>query len=171
MDDKNFADFFEDAVSELATRDELATSAIGKTSTELLFNYLASDFSGLLNEFGTDFSSIKINPGQFAKLIDFIADGKIMSRQAKDILRKMFETGESPEDIISKGGLETVSDEGSIKAVVLEVLKENEKAVSDHKKGSQGSIQFLIGKSMAKLRGAGNPEAIKKVLEKELTRQ
>ena len=170
VDDKNFADYFEAAVSELATRDELTTSTIGKTPKELLFNYLTSDLAGLMNEEGGGLPGIKIIPEQFAELIDMIADGKINSRQAKDVLRKMFETGENPEDIISKEGLETVSDEGSIKTIVLEVLGENQKAVDDFKKGKAASLQFLVGKAMAKLRGAGNPDTIKKILERELTK-
>ncbi len=180
VDDKNLADFFEAVVSELATRDELTTSTIRKTPKELLFNYLTSDLAGLMNEFGARFGEIsaqggsasggKITPEQFAELIDMIADGKINSRQAKDILRKMFETGESPENILLKEGLETVSDEGSIKAVVLEVLGENQKAIDDFKKGKTESLKFLVGKTMAKLRGAGNPETIRKILEQELTR-
>ena len=114
---------------------------------------------------------MKITPEQFAELIELIADGKINSRQAKDILRKMFETGDNPEDIISKSGIQSVSDEGSIKTVALEVLAENPKAIEDFKRGKAASIQFLVGKTMAKLRGAGNPGTIKKILEEELTRQ
>ncbi|MEK7547177.1 MAG: Asp-tRNA(Asn)/Glu-tRNA(Gln) amidotransferase subunit GatB [Patescibacteria group bacterium] len=168
VDDKNFADFFEAAVSELATRDELKTATIEKKPKELLFNYLTSDFAGLMNESETMFSDMKISPRQFAELIDFIADGKIMSRQAKDILKRMFETGEDPEVIISKEGMETVSDEGSLKSAILGVLSENKQAIDDFKKGKSASLQFLVGKSMAKLRGRGNPETIRKILEEEL---
>ncbi|MDP3948495.1 MAG: Asp-tRNA(Asn)/Glu-tRNA(Gln) amidotransferase subunit GatB [bacterium] len=170
VDDKNLADFFEAAVSELATRDELATAAIGKAPKELLFNYLTSDLAGLINEFGTELSNGKITPEQFAELVDLIADSKINSRQAKDILRKMFETGDNPEDIISKSGIQSVSDEGSMKTVALEVIEENPKAIEDFKKGKTASIQFLVGKTMAKLHGAGDPGTIKRILEQELSK-
>ncbi len=170
MPDYFFADFFEAAVSELATKDKIATSAIEKKPKELLFNYLTSDLAGLMNEAGTELSKGKITPEQFAELIDLIADDKINSRQAKDILRKMFETGDDPEDIISKSGIQAVSDEGSIKTIVLDVLSENPKAMEDFKKGKAASLQFLVGKTMAKLHGAGNPETIKRILEQELTK-
>ncbi len=168
VDDKNLAGYFEAAVGELAIDEN--RNVAEKRTEELLFNYLTSDLSGLMNEFETRFSEIKINPGQFASLINLISTAKIMSRQAKDILRKMFDTGESPEDIISREGLETVSDEGSIKTVALEVMAENPKAIEDFKKGKTASLQFLVGKTMAKLRGRGNPEAIRKILEHELTK-
>ena len=168
VDDKNLADYFEAAVGELAVDEN--RNVAEKRTEELLFNYLTSDLAGLLNEYGTGFSDIKIKPGQFASLINFISTAKIMSRQAKDILRKMFETGESPEDIISREGLETVSDEAIIKTAVSKVLGENQKAIDDFKKGKTESLKFLVGKTMAKLRGAGNPETIKKIFEQELNK-
>ncbi|MDO8664840.1 MAG: Asp-tRNA(Asn)/Glu-tRNA(Gln) amidotransferase subunit GatB [Candidatus Liptonbacteria bacterium] len=169
VDDKNLADFFEAAVGELARNEN--RSVVEKSAEELLFNYLTSDLAGLMNESSVKFSEIKITPEQFASLINLILTAKIMSRQAKDILRKMFETGESPEDIISREGLEMVSDEVSIKTAVFEVIAENQKAIADFKKGSAGAVQFLIGKSMVKLKGAGNPSTIKKILEEELTKK
>ncbi|MBI4085138.1 MAG: Asp-tRNA(Asn)/Glu-tRNA(Gln) amidotransferase subunit GatB [Candidatus Liptonbacteria bacterium] len=168
VEDKNFSDFFEAAISELATRDELKTASVEKNPRELLFNYLTSDLAGLLNESGTAISDSKVTTENFAELIDLIADGKINSRQAKDILRKMSETGENPENIMKAENLETISDDKSVKVIVIEVLGENPQAVSDFKKGKTASLKFLIGKTMAKLRGRGNPEAIRKILEEEL---
>lgn len=166
VEDRNLAGFFEGAVSEFAVDESRSTAE--KSAEELLFNYLTSDLAGLLNESGKKFSDIKITPEQFAHLVNLILGAKIMSRQAKDILRKMFETGEDPEDILSREGLGMVSDEESIKKTVLEVMEENPKAIEDFKNGKAASVQFLVGKSMAKLRGRGNPETIKKILEKEL---
>ena len=167
--DKSLADFFESAVSELATRDELSTSKIEKRPQELLYNYLTSDLAGLMNETGVPFGEIKINPEELAHLVDLIADGKIMSRQAKDILRKMFETGEDPETILEAEGLHTVSDEGELEGTVREVIAENPAAVADYKKGKAASLQFLIGKGMSKLKGKGNPGVLKQLFEKELS--
>ncbi|HUX36041.1 MAG TPA: Asp-tRNA(Asn)/Glu-tRNA(Gln) amidotransferase subunit GatB [Candidatus Paceibacterota bacterium] len=168
VDDKNLADFFEASVSELARNEN--KSAAEKSAEELLFNYLTSDLSGLMNESGIGFFGLKFSPEDFSSLINLISSARIMSRQAKDILRKMFETGDSPEDILAEEGLEMVSDEGSIKTMVLEILGENQKAVDDFKKGKTASLQFLVGKTMAKLRGAGNPEVIRKIIEQELTK-
>ncbi len=163
-DDKRIADYFEAAVSELAARDEKTTASIEKKPRDLLFNYLTSDLFGLMNEKGADFSAVKITPEQLAHLVDLIADGKIMSRQAKDILRKMFEEGADPEEILNNEGLHTVSDSNELEAAVRAVIGENPAAVSDYKKGKTASMQFLIGKSMEKLKGRGNPEVLRELL-------
>jgi len=98
--------------------------------------------------------------------VDLIVDGKIMSRQAKDILKKVFEIGEDPEDIMKDEGLETVSDNSELEKAIKEVMAENPKAVEDLRAGKEASVQFLIGRCMAKLRGRGNPASIKEVILK-----
>ncbi len=169
IENKPVADFFEAAVSELATEDDQVTSKIEKTSQELLFNYLTSDLLGLVAEFDIPFGEGKVSAQELAHLVDLIVDGKIGSRQAKDILRKMFETGESAETILTTEGLHTVSDEDELLKIVEEVIAENSAAVSDYKKGKAASIQFMIGKAMGKLKGRGNPGTLKTLFEQKLT--
>ncbi len=169
IENKPVAEFFEAAVSEFATRDEDTSSKLEKEPQELLFNYLTSDLLGLTAEFGAPFEDIKINPEEFAHLVDLIADGKIMSRQAKDILRKMFETGEDPETILNTEGLHTVSDEGELGKTIEEVIAENPTAVADYKKGKTASLQFLIGQAMQKMRGKANPEVLKRLFTEKLS--
>jgi aspartyl-tRNA(Asn)/glutamyl-tRNA(Gln) amidotransferase subunit B len=168
IENKRLADFFEEAVSELEARDEMEGEKTTKSGQEILFNYLTSDLLGLMNEAGIGFNEIRVNPERLAHLVDLIADGKIMSRQAKDILRKMFETGEDPENILTQEGLHTVSDEAELLNAVREVLAENPAAIADYKKGKVQSLQFLIGKAMAKLRSRGNPEHLRQIFLKQL---
>jgi aspartyl-tRNA(Asn)/glutamyl-tRNA(Gln) amidotransferase subunit B len=168
IENKPVAEYFEAAVSELATRDKKTTSQLEKSAQELLFNYLTSDLLGLAAESGAPFTESKINPEELAHLVDLIADGKIMSRQAKDILRKMFETGEDPETILESEGLHTVSDEGELGKVIQEVIMEYAQAAKDYKAGKVASMQFLIGQAMRKLKGRGNPDSLQRLLEEQL---
>ena len=50
--------------------------------------------------------------------------------------------------------------------IVFEVLKENQKAVQDYKKGKTNTIQFLIGQVMGKTKGQAKPEEIKQKIIK-----
>lgn len=165
------ADFFEQAVSELATRDEKTTSTIDKKPQELLFNYLTSDLAGLMSEHSTPFEEAvkKVTPNTLAQLVDLIADGKIMSRQAKDILAIMFKDGSNPSDVLQREGLHTVSDTGELDKVITEVITENAKAAEDYKAGKEASMQFMIGKAMGKLKGRGNPATLKELFIKALS--
>jgi aspartyl-tRNA(Asn)/glutamyl-tRNA(Gln) amidotransferase subunit B len=155
------ASFFEDSMSELAERSPGVTP-------ELLYNYLTSDLRGLLLEAGESLAGCKVTPERLAHLVSLIHDGTIMSRQAKDILKKIFETGDDPEDILKAENLGTVSDENELGKLVLEVIAENPNAAVDYKNGKAASLQFMLGAAMKKLRGRGNPEVLKRIFIDEL---
>ncbi|MEK7138421.1 MAG: Asp-tRNA(Asn)/Glu-tRNA(Gln) amidotransferase subunit GatB [Patescibacteria group bacterium] len=162
--DEKLAGFFEEAVSELKTFNADA-------NPQTLFNYLTSDLVGILKEHSASFADLKIKPEDMAHLAFLVDSGKILSRGAKDILRKMFETGEDPEDILNTEGLHVVSDESELEKVVQEIIAENPAAVADYKKGKTATVQFMIGKAMGKLRGKGDPNILKQIFEKNLSKE
>ena len=131
----------------------------------LLYNYLSSDLQGLLKVNGVGISETKVTPLRLAQLVALLIDKKITSRQAKDILVKVFDSGEDPEEMIGDGAVEG---EGLI-SFIKEAITENPNAVADYKKGKLTSIQFLIGQVMKKTKGAARPDELKVMLEKELS--
>lgn len=161
VEDPAIAEFFEEYASELEGFLPGAKPGAG-------LEYLLNDLRGIISETGTAFADLKIEPEHLAHLEALIRKGIIGSRQAKEALRKMFETGVDPEDIVKSEGLETVSDSVELEKVVKVVLEENPSAVADYKKGKTASMQFLVGKAMAVLKGRGNPGALKDILEKAL---
>jgi aspartyl-tRNA(Asn)/glutamyl-tRNA(Gln) amidotransferase subunit B len=167
VDDKRLADFFEAAVSELKAMAEPHETS-DKEPAHLLYNYLTSDLLGLLGQRKIAFAEAKVKPEHMAHLAHLIREGKIGSRQAKDILAKMVESGEDPEAIMRAEGLETVSDLEEIERAVREVIAENEKAAEDYRRGKEASLEFLVGQTMKRLRGRGNPEQIRGILTKLL---
>ncbi len=169
--DMPFADYFEKAASEFIAFLPTPTPGVQEAPTpgvDLLFNYLTSDLRGILIEEGIDLKDLKFEPEDFAHLVYFVQIGKIGSRTAKDILKKMVETGADPENILKEEGLEQVSDEESLLETIEQVLSENPEAVEQFKKGKESALQFLIGKAMGKLKGKGNPKIISELLRKKL---
>jgi aspartyl-tRNA(Asn)/glutamyl-tRNA(Gln) amidotransferase subunit B len=155
------ANYFEDAISELKERSSKA-NPLG------VYNYLTGDLRGLMNAAGIGFSETKVLPEHLAHLAALAHDGKVTSRQAKDIIARMFETGADPEEIIKSENIGVSSDMGEIEAVVTAVIAENEAAVHDYRKGKAASLQFLIGKAMAKLKGRAKPEMLTDLLKRML---
>lgn len=162
-EERDFAQYFEESASELRTK-------LPIPDYQLLYNYFSSDVKGLMNEQKITIKELNITPENFADLIVLISKGEISSRLAKDILKEMFVSGLDPRQIIQKKGLEQISDEKILKQIIEEVIKENPKAVEDYKKGKENALQFLIGKTMARLKGQGNPEIISKLFNNFLTK-
>ena len=113
---------------------------------------------------------LKVNPENFADLIVLLEKGELSSRMAKDILLHMVESGEDPREVMKREGITQVSDTESIANAVKEVIAENEKAVADFQKGNENSFKFLVGQTMKKLKGQGNPGLIQEVLRDNLTK-
>ena len=98
-----------------------------------------------------------------------IEGGTISGAAGKKMLKALFETDETAEQIVDRMGLKQVSDEGAILAIVQDVLAKNEKAIADYKAG-KNVTGFLVGQCMKASRGQGNPQIINKLLAQELAK-
>jgi len=155
--DRSVAEFYEESVSEAE-----------KATPQLIFNYLTSDLLGIANTHGINIKESKVEPIDFAHLIDLLEEGTLNSRSAKNVLAKMWATGLDPHSIVKEENLIQVTDVEELKSVVLKIIEVNTKAIKDYKNGKDSALQFLIGKAMAELRGRGNPEQLKKLFETHL---
>jgi len=161
ISDKETADYFEAAASELK-------SQIPNSKFQTLVNYFTSDLRGLMTEKGINISEININPEHFAHLVALAEKGELSSRLAKDLLLKMFETGEDPETLMKEGGIKIMGDIAELEAIVKEIIEKNPKAVEDYKKGKANALQFLVGQAMARTKGQASPEKLKELFKKHL---
>jgi len=157
--DRSVAEFYEESVSEAE-----------KATPQLIFNYLTSDLLGIANTHGINIKESKVEPIDFAHLIDLLEEGTLNSRSAKNVLAKMWATGLDPHSIVKEENLIQVTDVEELKSVVLKIIEVNTKAIKDYKNGKDSALQFLIGKAMAELRGRGNPEQLKKLFEAHLSK-
>ena len=162
VDDRAWAEYFEEAVSELGEK----VSGDKSKAQQLAFNYLTSDLRGILVDVGSDIKKTKITPENFADLVVLICDGKISSRSAKDMLVKMHEGGADPKELLANEGFAQVSDDAALEELAKKIIAEHPKAVEDVKKGKGGAIQFLVGKAMASLRGRGNPQKLQEIFNR-----
>jgi len=161
VEDRAVASYFEDAVSELKARDSSADLSV-------LHNYFTTDLWALMNETSTPLAELKVSPAHLAHLVALLANGTLSSRLAKDLLRKMFETGTDPEELMGDSGLRLMSDAGELEKIVADVIAENPKPVADYRSGNKNSTQFLIGKAMAKTKGQADPGVLRELFEKAL---
>ena len=162
VQDQEMNYFFEDVISLLkkSVSQEKLVRAINLT-----VNYLTTDVKGLINKTG---KKINFSSNNFAKFILLINDQKISSKIAKNVLDKMFNTGESSSSIIEKEGLSCMDDEQEIKDIVDDTLLKNQKAVTDFKSGKENALQFLIGQVMARTKGRADLKKVTKFLKEEI---
>jgi len=132
-------------------------------------NWIMSDFSALLNKEKMTIKDSRVTPENLCKMLEIIDKGKINSKIAKSVFEEMFSTGGNPQKIIEDRGLEQISDEGLLEAIIEEVIKDNPGAVEQFKEGKDKAIGFLIGRVMAKTKGKANPGIVNDIITKKLS--
>lgn len=156
-----------DSFAKATLLDEAAAS--GKIKPKAAANWILSDISKYLNDKGVELGQTKLTADKLVDLIVLIEKGTISGAAGKKVLKALFETDETAEQIVDRMGLKQVSDEGAILAIVQDVLSKNEKAVADFKAG-KNVTGFLVGQCMKASRGQGNPQIINKLLAQELAK-
>lgn len=136
----------------------------------LAANYIANDLVKLLRDHevrDAEQKDIPISAAHFQALVTMIADAKISSRGAKDILAEMFESGNAPGAIAAERGLlqKTTTD---VTDEIEEVVSSNKAVVAQYKAGKVQSLEFLVGQTMKITKGAENPSEIREQIRNRL---
>lgn len=152
LKDRNFVVYFEDCIE------------LGAKNPTILWNYLMVDLLGYLNKNNQSLSELKFNKESLVFLINLVADNKINSKQAKEVLSIMETTGEKPQDIVKEKGMEQISDDSAIEKLVAEVLNANPQAIEDWQRGKDHALGYLVGQVMKLSRGKANPGKSKELI-------
>lgn len=152
-------------------RDSFFTAVLNspnfKPGTEkLAANYFTSDVLSLVTE---DRSVIAADADLFAKLITLVADNKLTSRVAKDLLLEVVFEAQDPLHLAETRGLIQNNDEGALKTMVQGIVSEHPAVVADYKAGKESALQFLIGQGMKASKGSANPAVLAELLKQELS--
>lgn len=152
LKDQDFVRYFEECLS------------LGTKNPKTLWNYLMVDTLGYLNKNGLSIKEVRFTKESFVSLMNMIDEGKLNSKQAKEVLSIMLENGGKPQDIAKEKGMEQISDAASIKNLVDEVLQANPSVVEDWKHGKDHAIGYLVGQVMKKSKGKANPSMAKEII-------
>jgi aspartyl-tRNA(Asn)/glutamyl-tRNA(Gln) amidotransferase subunit B len=133
-------------------------------------NWVLGDLFGLVNSAGIELSHVRFAPRELAALIELVDAGRISGKQAKRVLPEMFATGERPDAIAARLGLEQISDASALESVVDEVIAANREAADRVRAGQHNTVGWLVGQVMKKTRGQANPKLVSDLLNSKLVR-
>ena len=131
-------------------------------------NYLMGETMRILKEKELDPQDITFSSRSLAKLIKLQESKAINGTVAKEVFEVMFFEDIDPEEYVKEKGLMTVNDEGALRAVVEEVIKNNPQSVSDYKNGKEKAIGFLVGQTMKAMKGKADPASVNAMLKELL---
>jgi aspartyl-tRNA(Asn)/glutamyl-tRNA(Gln) amidotransferase subunit B len=153
--ERSTSEYFEDAVK---------VSGDGRATA----NWITGDLMGLLKAADKDVSTSPISAEHLGELVSLISKGELSGKLGKEILPKMFESGEQASVIMEREGLKQISDAGALAKLADEVIAANPKQVEQYKSGKIALLGFLVGQVMKASRGQANPAAVNEALKARL---
>lgn len=139
-----------------------------KISHKKVANWVMVELLRLLNESGISINECPVSSTHFAELLNFIDEGKISGKMAKDVFEKMFDEKKPPSAIISAMGVSQLNDEESLMELAKKVVADNPTQVAQYKSGKDRLFGFFVGQVMKLTKGQANPQKTNEILKKLL---
>jgi aspartyl-tRNA(Asn)/glutamyl-tRNA(Gln) amidotransferase subunit B len=154
--------------SDLATASYFEIAAAGARKPKSVANWILNDLQSALSSAGKTIVECPITPAAFDELVNLIEEGKINSKQGKEVFAEMFASGRSAVEIVKAKGIEQVSDASAIEALADEVINANPGPAADFRAGKLAALNFLKGQVMKLSKGKANPQLAGEILQKKL---
>lgn len=145
-----------------------ATVAAG-ADAKLAANWITGEVAARLNREEVALENNPVSAERLALLIKRISDNTINNKSAKEVLRWMWESDKSADQVIAEQGLKQETDTGAIEAMIDEVLAANAAMVEEFKSGKEKAFNALVGQCMKAAKGKAPPAVVNEVLKKKLS--
>ena len=131
---------------------------------QVVANFILTEVTGLCNKHNINLIDCPIKPEQISKLMQYIDDGKISSKQAKDILNELWTSEYGIDEIIKNKNIEQISDEAKLREISIKILDNFPKEVQDYNNGKDKLMGFFVGQIMKETKGKANPKILNKII-------
>jgi aspartyl-tRNA(Asn)/glutamyl-tRNA(Gln) amidotransferase subunit B len=156
----------------LAEYAEAATLALRDGAPKDVANWCIGEVLAHLNETGLSIEVVPLAPDGLAELVDLVSRGALSRNQAKDVLAECLQEAKRPQQVVEERGLEQVSDESALGAVVDEILAAHPEEAEEYRAGDDRVRKkkrgFFMGEAMKATKGQGNPQLLTRILEERL---
>ncbi len=142
--------------------------ALNKCEVKNISNWILGDISKILNERNMLMTDLKLTAENLTDMISLIETNKISNTAGKTVLEVIIDEDKSPAKVVEEKGLGQISDTSALNAIVDEVIKNNDKAVTDYKSGKTNVLGFLVGQCMKASKGQGNPNILREMVIKAI---
>ena len=153
--EKARADYFEKAV-------RLGSAPL------LTARWMAGEMMKLLNQTKQSITQSRLSAEKFSGIMKLLDSGKIHSGIAKDLMLRIFKTGENLDAIIKEEKCTLLSTREELLPMIEKILGENPGSVENLKKGEMAPLEYLTGEVMRESDGRAVPEKVKALIKEQL---
>jgi aspartyl-tRNA(Asn)/glutamyl-tRNA(Gln) amidotransferase subunit B len=120
------------------------------------------------NESEIEPAELAITPGQVARVVELVAEGKLSVALARQAVDGVLETGADVDAVVAERRLEVVSDTGALEQAADEAIAANPEVAEKVRGGKVAAVGALVGAVMKATRGQADAAAVKDILLKKL---
>ena len=144
---------------------------IDDVNPNIAANLLTGDILSYLNKHFIKLEESKLTKDNFIKLVELLDKKTISSKQGKEVINILLDTGKDVLEIVKENKMEQISDNSLVLDIVTKVIDANPDSVKDFKEGKDRAVKYLMGQIMKESKGQVNPGLANQVLVEELKKK
>src|ERR1700761_6090529 len=161
----------QDAQTLTATRefaDQFEAAAKAAKSPRRVANLVQSELTSRLKAKGLELEQSPITMKGIALAADLAEDGKLSSKQLKQLFDTAFENGEDFGVVYEREKPQQITDPAAIETMIDEIIAANPKQVEQYRGGKKTVAAFFVGQVMKLSKGQANPALLNELVTKKL---
>ena len=161
----------QDAHTLTATRafaDQFEQAAKAAKNPRRVANLVLSELTARLKLAGLELEQSPISMAGIAFAADLAEEGKLSSKQLKQLFDSAFGTMEDFPAVYAREKPQQISDTGAIEAMIDEVIAANPKQVEQYRGGKKTVAAFFVGQAMRLSKGQANPAMLNELVIRKL---
>jgi aspartyl-tRNA(Asn)/glutamyl-tRNA(Gln) amidotransferase subunit B len=131
-------------------------------------NVLLSEVGGRLKALGLEHDQSPVSMAGIVMAADLLDEGKISSKQMKQIFDVCFEQGEDFAAVYEREKPQQITDSSAIEALIDAAIAANPKQVEQYRAGKKTLAGFFVGQVMRASKGQANPALLNELVTKKL---
>jgi aspartyl-tRNA(Asn)/glutamyl-tRNA(Gln) amidotransferase subunit B len=131
-------------------------------------NVLLNEVGGRLKALDLEQAQSPVSMAGIVEAADLLDEGKISSKQLKQLFDVCFEKGEDFLAVYQREKPQQITDASAIESLIDEVIAANPKQVEQYRAGKKTMAGFFVGQVMKASKGQANPALLNELVTKKL---
>jgi aspartyl-tRNA(Asn)/glutamyl-tRNA(Gln) amidotransferase subunit B len=148
--------------------DRFEAAAKTAKSPRRVANVMLNEVGGRLKALGLEQAQSPVSMAGIVLAADLLEEGKINSKQVKQLFDVCFEKGEDFAAVYEREKPQQITDTGALEAMIDQAIAANPKQVAQYKGGKKTVAGFFVGQVMRASKGQANPALLNELLVKKL---
>jgi aspartyl-tRNA(Asn)/glutamyl-tRNA(Gln) amidotransferase subunit B len=148
--------------------DRFEAAAKTAKSPRRVANVMLSEVGGRLRALGLEQEHSPVSMAGIVKAADLLEEGKISSKQLKQLFDVCFEKGQDFPAVYEREKPQQITDISTLVALIDQVIAASPKQLAQYRGGKKTVAGFFVGQVMKASKGQANPALLNELLTKKL---